>query len=1174
MLENQGLLSIAFFEAASSIVLLVLFLLFRRDHHSNYFRSWLIGWSVFTLTSMSEAALAITPVRGIGVMLVVGHVASALLFLIAVIQYTVASDRLHWPIFPPMALILATVFYLEANGQHILLGRWATAIVESVVLLVAGWLLWRGRAAHERYASGHGAELLAGLLFACGLHGLDRPLWSESPVFLLRMAFDDLLGVAMGIAMIVVVLESGRARTDELNDKMRRLTLLTTASTQSLSVRELLDSVLIQVVESLSATHGLIRLIEGEGSAAQVTVHASVGFSESFLGGCAQLQLTEPWLSKLFHGESSDFLRLYPETDRDIWPSVAEPAVKEMVTIVLRGKSGPLGILGVGTTREKRFQSDEIAYLVNIGNLLGLTLQNVNFFEQLTTVQKQWAYTFDSIGDPILVHDGQGRILRANQRLSHLLGRDFKALIGRTVTNLLPRNGVNFDICPFCEGVAGEGDDPDPWLRGYFLASNSTFSDAAGNPLGTVHVLKDITDRKRAEEKYRTLVANVQEGVFISTPQGRFLDFNDALLRMTGYDSREELLNIDIAGSLYVNASDRERLKRLLHEHGNVADFEFDMRRKDGEVRSVLESSVAIRDNSGNVTAYQGFVLDISERKRAEHEIRRRNRELLVLNSIAQTLTESMDLTDSLRRTLTQLSELFGLDTSSIFLFDESGTTLRRVAGVGQRSDYARHLPPVALQPELLEHIKAVHATFLSSHGLALPQIFRDALTKEGIVSSYVVVLWSKGRPLGGLVVGSRTAREFSPADANLLIAVGSQITNATERALLYDESRQAYQNLRRTQEQLLNSEKMAAVGQLISGVAHELNNPLTAILGYSQLLSASGQMGPQGIEYSAKLYKQAQRTHRIVQNLLSFARQHKPERLPTMINHILEDTLALRDYDLRMSNIRVHLNLAPDLPVMSADPHQLQQVFLNMVNNAVDAILESSTDGDLWVTTRSDKTRVFVEFTDSGPGVQEASRVFDPFYTTKPVGKGTGLGLSICYGIVTEHGGTIRVRNLPHRGASFTIELPLDGSPTSLSGDSPADSSERHGLILCVDSDHAILQSLNGILDAHEYEVHTAKNRDELHALIDKYDFDVILADCDVADAHLTKSFFDWLIEQRPALSHRVIRMYTPGLQNEAFDEKATAGFVLKKPLDKTKLLDTINVLLATRVQPTAVVR
>jgi two-component system NtrC family sensor kinase len=217
----------------------------------------------------------------------------------------------------------------------------------------------------------------------------------------------------------------------------------------------------------------------------------------------------------------------------------------------------------------------------------------------------------------------------------------------------------------------------------------------------------------------------------------------------------------------------------------------------------------------------------------------------------------------------------------------------------------------------------------------------------------------------------------------------------------------------------------MAAVGQLISGVAHELNNPLTAILGYSQLLTSSAQVGPQGLEYSEKLYKQAQRTHRIVQNLLSFARQHKPERIPVRINQVLEDTLALRDYDLRMSNIKLHLDLAEDLPLAAADPHQLQQVFLNLVNNAVDAILEASATGELWVRTAKEADKFVVEFVDSGPGVKDPSKVFDPFYTTKPVGKGTGLGLSICYGIITEHGGQIRVSNLPPRGACFSIELP-----------------------------------------------------------------------------------------------------------------------------------------------------
>ena len=248
----------------------------------------------------------------------------------------------------------------------------------------------------------------------------------------------------------------------------------------------------------------------------------------------------------------------------------------------------------------------------------------------------------------------------------------------------------------------------------------------------------------------------------------------------------------------------------------------------------------------------------------------------------------------------------------------------------------------------------------------------------------------------------------------------------AVERNQLYEETRQAYENLRRTQEQLLHSEKLAAVGQLISGVAHELNNPLTAILGYSQLLESSGQVGPLALSYSEKMYKQAQRTHRIVQNLLSFARQHKPERIPVMVNTLIEDTLALRDYDLRMNQIHVHLELSPDLPLIPADPHQLQQVFLNLINNAVDAILDHSQQGELWVSSGVDEKNLFVELTDSGPGVKDPSRVFDPFYTTKPVGKGTGLGLSICYGIITEHGGTIRVRNCPPRGASFRIELPL----------------------------------------------------------------------------------------------------------------------------------------------------
>jgi len=1039
LLDNQGLLGSAFFEATASIILLVLFALLRRDHDYRYFRLWLAGWVCYTCASLAEVAELSRNIPELNIAAVLLRGAALFFFLLSVIDLTARPGRKGWPLISAVGVALAGIYYWERSGSAGFAAvHWGTSILESVACLAGGWLMWRWAARRP----GHGMRLLAGLFLLAGLHGLDRTSWPEHPLFILRVAFDHLLGVGLGISMVVVVLERARARTEEINDKMRRLTLLTAASAHTDSVDQALEGVLQHLVESLGGTHGIVRLLEDEGRTSVLTVRASVGFSTEFLTKYAKLPREEAWARNVLK-EDCQCVRFEDEQDPATRDRMAEAGIKEMVTLALRGKEGPLGIISVGATRAVEFLPDEISYLVNLSNLLGLTLQNIKLFEQVASAEQQWADTFDAIGDPIVVHDRTGRILRVNQRLAQLLARDYRALVGRNVADVLPRRETAYDKCPYCEGLAGEAEERDPWLSGYFLASSATFRDPAAASERVVHVLKDITERKRAEEKYRTLVASVQEGVFISTPNGRFLDFNDALLRMTGYDSREELMALDISERLYANSSERDRLRRLLHEHGSVADFEFEMRRKDGEIRVMLESCSAVRDGAGQVTAYQGFILDITERKSAEGEIRRRNRELLVLNSIAQTLTESMDLGDSLARTLRQMIELFGLDASSIYLLEEKDRTLRRVAAVGQRSEYARSFPGVTLPSEILQQITAVHATFLSVQGLPLPSLLRDLMRKEGIASAYVVILWAKDRIQGGLVVGSRTPREFSPADVNLLIAVGSQISSAMQRTLLYEETRQAYENLRRTQEQLLHSDKMAAVGQLISGVAHELNNPLTAILGYSQLLTSSGQTGPQGLEYADKLYKQAQRTHRIVQNLLSFSRQHKPERVPVRLNQLLEETLALRDYDLRMSNVRVHLELDPELPPTAADPHQLQQVFLNMVNNAVDAILEHSRDGDLWVRSGTDGEVLFVEFTDSGPGVQDPSKVFDPFYTTKPVGKGTGLGLSICYGIVTEHGGTVRVKNVPPRGASFRIELPMRAKEVAEGAD--ARSTEAH---------------------------------------------------------------------------------------------------------------------------------
>ena len=1168
MLVNQGLLGIAFFEATAFIILLVLFLIFQRDHINKYFRLWLAGWIFFTLASLGEVLMLSRNLTDLWMAVVLGKVAAMLLFSAAMMQFTAGTAKRGWSVLPLAGAVLFGCYYLQ-RGLTPTYGNvaWPTALLWSGVCLWAGMVLWRSPLLQR----GHGVRLLEGVFLLIGLQGIDRHMWPEYSWFLLRVAFDHLLGVALGIAMVVVVLEGARSRTVELNEKLRRLTLLTTASTQTLSVQDVLDRVLIHLVQSLGATHGLVRLLEGDGDKAQLVVHASVGFQQEYLQKYAKLAAKEPWSQQVLHRDC-EFLRMEDEPDPTVRARMGESGIGNVITMALPGKDGPLGIIAIGSTRSEHFQADEISYLLNISNLLGLTLQNVRLFEQVATVQQQWAYTFDSIGDPILVHDQQGRILRCNLRLGHLLGRDSNALVGRSVTDLLARKNRTYGMCPYCEGAAGEGDERDPWLQGYFLASNSTFTDPAGNQLGTVHVLKDITERKRAEEKYRTLVSSVQEGVFISTPQGRFLDFNDAMMRMAGYETREELLAADIPATMFVNPGDRERLKKLLQEHSSVADFEFEMKRKDGEVRTVLESSIAVKDPAGNVTAYQGFLLDITERKRAEQEIRRRNRELLVLNSIGQTLSESMDLSDSLHRTLRQMAELFSLDACALYLFDATGSKIRRVAAVGHRSEYARNFPEVGVKPELLQHIRSAHATFLSVQGLPLPAVFKEAQRKEELMSAYIVVLWSKDRVIGGLSVGSRTPKEFSPADINLLIAVGSQLSSAIERTTLYEEARQAYENLRRTQEQLLHSEKMAAVGQLISGVAHELNNPLTAILGYSQLLTSSGQMGPQGIEYADKLYKQAQRTHRIVQNLLSFARQHKPERVPVQLNLILEETLALRDYDLRMNHIRVHLELAGDLPYTSADPHQLQQVFLNMVNNAVDAMLEQSSEGDLWVKTGARGDRLFIEFTDSGPGVKDASRVFDPFYTTKPVGKGTGLGLSICYGIITEHGGSIQVRNLPSRGASFTIEIPYQPiKAAKASGPEQLAEPGREARILLMDQDDSVLEAIGTLLRGRDHRVETARSAGDAIACLEKNEFDLLVADLELAGSGGLNILHDWVTAHRPAMAKRCVWMRGVSLVGRPVSEPPSHGdLTLQKPFKAAELLAAVdNVLGSVQVAP-----
>jgi two-component system NtrC family sensor kinase len=237
----------------------------------------------------------------------------------------------------------------------------------------------------------------------------------------------------------------------------------------------------------------------------------------------------------------------------------------------------------------------------------------------------------------------------------------------------------------------------------------------------------------------------------------------------------------------------------------------------------------------------------------------------------------------------------------------------------------------------------------------------------------------------------------------------------------LLNASQESFENLRRLQAQLVQSEKLASLGQLVGGAAHELNNPLTAMLGYSELLTATTLNGEQR-QLAEKIGNQVRRTKSLIASLLSFAKQVSSEKSLLDINSLAQTAVKLSQPQLRARGVQVHTELAGDLPQILGDSNQLLQVCLHITNNALHAMKE--TGGVLTVCTRRLDEAIVLEFSDDGPGAQDPERVFDPFYTTKPVGQETGLGLSACYGIIQEHGGKIMCQNRPEGGATFRIEL------------------------------------------------------------------------------------------------------------------------------------------------------
>jgi len=354
----------------------------------------------------------------------------------------------------------------------------------------------------------------------------------------------------------------------------------------------------------------------------------------------------------------------------------------------------------------------------------------------------------------------------------------------------------------------------------------------------------------------------------------------------------------------------------------------------------------------------------------------------------------------------------------------------------------------------------------------------------------------------------------------------------------------QTVSTLKNTQEQLIQSEKLSAVGEFVAGVAHELNNPLAAVMGFSEMLREADV----DAKYRRQLdliFKAAQRCQKIVQSLLSFARHQKPERKPVSANELVEAVLEIVAYPLRTSNVEVVTRLQPGLPAVLADSHQIQQVLLNIINNARQAVEGHQRDGRIKINTEFCETNVRITIQDNGPGIPEENlrRIFDPFFTTKEVGKGTGLGLSLCYGIIKEHGGNISVTSRQGEGAAFVIELPIAKGTKlpaeDLKSSLPAKTDSREGAgrkILVIDDEESVLLMVYQILTASGYHVHTVANGETGLQELLKNPYDAIFCDWKMPGLN-GREVYERVRGTSPELCRRII-FITGDVINETMQE------------------------------------
>jgi len=583
-----------------------------------------------------------------------------------------------------------------------------------------------------------------------------------------------------------------------------------------------------------------------------------------------------------------------------------------------------------------------------------------------------------------------------------------------------------------------------------------------------------------------------------------------------------------------------------------------------------LSHTEALRFIDETSEVVQMFVAQASvaiQNARLYREAQRRRDVAEVLARLGRELTGTLETARIGALVTRGIVDLLGVRASAVFRFEPEDSTLHEVASHGASAFKLRGVVMRAGEG-IVGRAVADRKIVVTPEVLREPRVHyrpeqRAALAEHGIGAMIGIPLFSHERVIGALGVGDVVGREFSAEELQALQAFADQTALALENARLYATARDSLTRLRETQAQLVQAAKMSALGQLVSGVAHELNNPLSVIIGYGQLLLS--REVPDNMRRPVELMvAQGDRMAKIVRNLLFFARQRPPERAPVSLQAVVEQTLALRVNQLTLSGITVETAFAAELPEITGDAQQLEQVFLNLLLNAEQAILEARPQGRIIVRTRVSEAGdwVYADVVDDGPGISSDAlpRVFEPFFTTKMVGSGTGLGLSVSYGILEEHGGRLTVQS--RRGETiFTVELPVSRAPEAAQkGASLRPLPDGEGRVaLVVEDEPSVLDLVVALLQERGWEVDVASGGRPGLACVEQRTYDLVISDMRMPDGDGAELYARVRL-RAPALARRFV-FITGDTANEdawAFLEGAQVP-VIEKPFQPAVFEDAV---------------